>query len=72
MLSSLSVFGGILLLPYLVTLCCYRLVLSPLARFPGPRLAALTLWYEFWYDVVQRGQYTFKIKEMHERYGKCR
>ncbi|KAI9828093.1 MAG: hypothetical protein M1832_003620 [Thelocarpon impressellum] len=47
----------------------YRLYFSPVAKFPGPKLAALTLWYEFYYDVVKRGQYTFKIKELHEQYG---
>ncbi|EOD49440.1 putative cytochrome p450 protein [Neofusicoccum parvum UCRNP2] len=47
----------------------YRLFLSPLASFPGPRLAALTLWYEYYYDGIRRGQYTFKIKELHDQYG---
>lgn len=47
----------------------YRLYLSPLAKFPGPKLAAATLWYEFYYDAVRRGRYTFKIKELHQRYG---
>jgi hypothetical protein len=27
------------------------------------------LWYEFYYDVVLGGQYTFKIKELHQQYG---
>lgn len=56
-------------LVYCVALAVYRLYLSPLARFPGPKLAALTLWYEFYYDVVKRGRYQWKIKEMHEKYG---
>lgn len=56
-------------LDYCVALAVYRLYLSPLARFPGPKLAALTLWYEFYYDVVKRGRYQWKIKEMHEKYG---
>jgi hypothetical protein len=69
MLISPTVVWILLVVAYVVTLASYRLVVSPLAQFPGPKLAALTLWYEFWYDVVKRGQYTFKIKEMHEKYG---
>jgi hypothetical protein len=55
---------------YSATVAFYRLFLHPLARFPGPRLAALTLWYETYYDVVQNGQYIFRIVEMHKKYGK--
>ena len=47
----------------------YRLLLSPIAKFPGPKLAAVTFWYEFYYDAILKGRYTFKIKEMHEKYG---
>ena len=54
---------------YIITLAVHRLYLTPLARFPGPWLAAFTLWYEFYYDVVLRGRYTWKICEMHRKYG---
>lgn len=54
---------------YLVGGAVYRLYLSPLAKFPGPKLAALTLWYEFYYDVVKQGRYTWEIAKMHEHYG---
>jgi hypothetical protein len=47
----------------------YSVFFGPLAKFPGPKLAAFTLWYEFYYDVVLSGRYTFKIKELHEKYG---
>ena len=54
---------------YFFSLAFYRLYWGPLAKFPGPKLAALTYWVEFYYDVVKRGQYTFKIAELHEKYG---
>ena len=60
---------GVASVVYCISLATYRLYFSPLAKFPGPKLAALTLWYEFYYDVVKRGRYTWKIAEMHERYG---
>lgn len=54
---------------YLVGLAIYRLYFSPIAKFPGPKLAALTKWYEFYYDVVLQGQFTFQIQAMHKKYG---
>ncbi|ODM21992.1 hypothetical protein SI65_02836 [Aspergillus cristatus] len=54
---------------YSVALVVYRLFFSPIRRFPGPRLAAATFWYEFYYDVVLGGQYTFHIARLHEKYG---
>ncbi|ERF76666.1 hypothetical protein EPUS_09342 [Endocarpon pusillum Z07020] len=54
---------------YLIYLVVYRLFLSPISKFPGPKLAALTYWYEFWYDVVAEPEYTFKIGRLHKQYG---
>ena len=77
MLSSSIDFSSVDLL-YLLPLAAvlytvygavYRLYLSPVAHFPGSKLAALTFWYEFYYDVVKRGAYVWKIKEMHVVYG---
>jgi len=67
-LLSWQVISGTIL-AYLVTLAVYRLFLHPLARFPGPKLAAITRYYEAYYDVVRDGQYTNKITEMHKAYG---
>ncbi|KAK6825858.1 cytochrome P450 monooxygenase, partial [Apiospora arundinis] len=57
---------------YLTTLSIYRLFLHPLARFPGPKLAAVTRYYEAYYGLICNGQYTFKIAELHKKYGKSR
>ncbi|KAF2842833.1 putative cytochrome P450 [Patellaria atrata CBS 101060] len=49
--------------------CIYRLFFHPLAKFPGPKLAALSVWYEGYYDVVGKGKYIFHVKKLHEIYG---
>ena len=54
---------------YVVLLYTYRLTLHQLARYPGPPLAAMTLWYEFYYDFFRGGQYIFRILDMHTKYG---
>ena len=54
---------------YLIGLVIHRLWLSPIAAFPGPRLAALTSAYEFYYETVCCGQFTFHIGRLHEKYG---
>ncbi|KAF2870695.1 cytochrome P450 [Massariosphaeria phaeospora] len=54
---------------YVVVGAIYRLHFSPVATFPGPRLAALTYWYEFYYDVIRKGSYTWRIQDLHDKYG---
>jgi hypothetical protein len=62
---------GLLCLPLFIFICrrVYSVYFGPLSKFPGPKLAAATLWYEFYYDVILKGRYTFKIKELHEKHG---
>ena len=60
---------GTALCIYGLSLVIYRLYFDPLAGIPGPRIAAATGWYEFYHDVIRRGQYIYKIEEMHKKYG---
>jgi hypothetical protein len=72
LLTSITLAGGAgaALVIYYVSLIVYRLYFHPLAKFPGSKLAAASLWYEFYYDVILRGKFVWKLQEMHERYGK--
>jgi len=54
---------------YWVYNAIYNLYFHPLAKFPGPRWAAASYLAEFYYDVLQGGQYFKKVIEMHEEYG---
>ncbi|CAG8974541.1 hypothetical protein HYALB_00005813 [Hymenoscyphus albidus] len=49
----------------------YRLYFHPLAKFPGPRLAALTRWTETYYELIHGdgGQFVFVYAKWHEKYG---
>ena len=63
----LAAFASWLL--YLLIGGVYRLYFHPLAKFPGPKLAALTGWYEFYHDIIHRGCFIWKLQELHDRYG---
>ena len=53
-----------------VYIVIYRLWLGPLAKFPGPKLAALTQGYQFWFDVVKKGKLPWELIRLHDSYGK--
>ena len=56
---------------YLVGLAIYRVYFHPLSRFPGPKIAAATGFYETYFDILSGpgGQYMWEIQRMHDKYG---
>ncbi|PLN84688.1 cytochrome P450 [Aspergillus taichungensis] len=54
---------------YILLKSIYRLYFHPLRKFPGPKLAAITSLYEFYYNVIRSGKFLFEIERMHEQYG---
>lgn len=61
---ALASLGG------LASLIIYRLFFHPLSKVPGPKLAAISRLYDFYYDCILGGKFVFKIEELHTQYGK--
>ncbi len=52
-----------------VYLLVYRLYLHPLKAFPGPRLAAVTDYYQGYFEVWKNGMFVQHLDKLHEVYG---
>lgn len=57
-------------LSYVLLRAIYRLYFHPISKFPGPKLAAITSLYGFYFNVIKGGRYLWEIEKMHQRYGK--
>ncbi|KAI4659907.1 uncharacterized protein J4E79_005709 [Alternaria viburni] len=70
-LDLLSVVKGLfaIALTYWSSKTVYNVFFHPLAHFPGPWWATASYLAEFYYDVLQGGQYLKKVIQMHEKYG---
>ncbi|KAJ5889017.1 Benzoate 4-monooxygenase cytochrome P450, partial [Penicillium taxi] len=47
----------------------YNLYFHPLSKFPGPKFAAMTFLYEYYFDLIRNGTYIWEIEKMHAKYG---
>lgn len=56
---------------YWFSVVFYRVFLSNLAIFPGPKLAAATGWYEAFFD-LRSSNFPDVLRSLHEQYGKSR
>ena len=56
---------------YLSSILAYRLYFHPLARFPGPKLAAATHLYELYFEFLNGSEFTFlhERERLHDIYG---
>jgi hypothetical protein len=60
----------VLWIGYRISLALYNISpLHPLSRFPGPKVAAASYFYEAYHDWWRNGRYGKVIASMHERYG---
>ena len=68
--ENIAVAGVVLFLAYSIFLITYRLFFHPLRHFPGSKICAATLWYDFYYDCIKRGTLIWQIEKLHKQYGK--
>jgi len=71
MILSLLLLGRILLsvIVLLIIRAIYRITFHPLARFPGPRLGAVTSLWAASYDLAKEDSLVKHLHALHERYG---
>ncbi|RDW83583.1 cytochrome P450 [Aspergillus mulundensis] len=60
---------AIALAVYVAALSVYRLYFHALSHIPGPKLAAITHGYEFYFNVVKGGLFIWEVERMHKVYG---
>ncbi|KAF7588056.1 hypothetical protein BBP40_006225 [Aspergillus hancockii] len=66
--SILIAISVTIFLPLIIS-ALYRLYIHPLRKIPGPRLAAVTKLYAFYYNYIQEGGYSKQFKGLHEKYN---
>ena len=54
---------------YVAIQTIYRLYFHPLKKIPGPKLAAASSAYEFYFNVIKGGKFIWEIERLHEIYG---
>jgi hypothetical protein len=60
---------AIALVSLFILKCIVEIYWHPLSGFPGPILALIGPFYEFYYDVIKDGTFLWEIEKMHEKYG---
>ncbi|KAG7453091.1 cytochrome P450 [Guyanagaster necrorhizus] len=67
-LGSLQVIA-LVFISYVLYLVASRLLFHPLRTFPGPKLAALTSWYQAYFESFCDGAFVDHLERLHEIYG---
>lgn len=54
---------------YVGAVALYRVFFHPLHIYPGPFLAAVTDWYEAYYNIIKKGGLLVEIERLHKLHG---
>ena len=66
--EAVGLFGSLVLASLIYT-AIHRLYLSPLFIIPSRRVAALSFWYEIYFNIFKPGMFVWEIQRLHEIYG---
>ena len=50
----------------------YNVYFHSLSRFPGPKLAAASFWWQTYIDILEQKPWATKLVELHNTYGACK
>ncbi|RPA72765.1 cytochrome P450 [Ascobolus immersus RN42] len=68
--SDFAIAVGATFALYRLAIIFYRIYLSPLAKIPGPKLAAATSLYQTYFDIIKNGTFVFHVpQKLHPKYG---
>jgi hypothetical protein len=70
-LPALLTYSVTAVLVWMTTVVVYRRFFHPLAKIPGPFLAAITHFYIVKYNLFSgRSQFYLQVEKLHQQYGK--
>jgi hypothetical protein len=65
-IGAVALIGWITIILYRIY---YNLVLHPLAKFPGPKGAAVTKYWKAYIECILEQSFCHKVEEVHSKYG---
>lgn len=68
-ISRVLFYAALLIPTWIASIVTYRLFFHPLAKIPGPRLAALTFLYQTYFSFKDGSRFYKQVGEMHKKYG---
>jgi hypothetical protein len=70
-ISSFLLFSATATIVWLISIVIYRCFFHPLAKVPGPFLAAITHFYMAKFNLFsEKSQFYLQIEKLHKKYGR--
>ncbi|KAK6207359.1 hypothetical protein LQW54_007186 [Pestalotiopsis sp. IQ-011] len=66
--ATLAVIGAAFIV-FILLKAIYNIYFHPLQNFPGPKLAAVGPFHEFYHHVIRDGMFMWEVEKMHRTYG---